>query len=79
MNQKKYRLFLLPMFLMMACAGIWAQANSEVTGIVTDPTGAVVGGATITLTDPATSTKHTTTSGGTGLYDIAGLNPGTTT
>jgi hypothetical protein len=60
----------------MACAGAFAQANSELTGIVTDQTGAVVAGAKITLTDPTTNTVKTTTSGGTGLYDISGLNPG---
>jgi hypothetical protein len=58
----------------MACVGAFAQANSEVTGIVTDQTGAVVGGAKITLTDPATGSAKSTISDGTGLYDIAGLN-----
>src|SRR5208337_3159726 len=46
---------------------------------VTDQMGAVVGGAYITLTDPATGSTHTTTSTGTGLYDIPGLNPSTYT
>src|SRR5215469_6266510 len=71
----RFRLFLVPLFLLLACAGVYAQANSEITGIVTDQTGAVVAGATITLTDPATGAIHTTTSGGTGLYDMPGLNP----
>ena len=74
MRQARYKYFLLPLFLMLACVGVWAQANSEVTGIVTDQTGAVVGGAKITLTDPATGETKTTVSSGTGLYDIAGLN-----
>ena len=42
MRQASYRFFLLPLFLVLACAGAFAQANSEVTGIVTDQTGAVV-------------------------------------
>ena len=74
MRQARYKLFLLPLFFVLACAGAFAQANSEVTGIVTDQTGAVVAGAKITLTDPATGTVHTGESGSTGLYDIAGLN-----
>ena len=49
-----YRFLLLPLFFVLACVGAFAQANSEVTGIVTDQTGAVVAGAKITLTDPAT-------------------------
>jgi len=75
MRQKHYRLILLPLFLVLACVGAFAQANSEVTGIVTDQTGAVVGGAKITLIDPATGATKTTVSGGTGLYDVPGLNP----
>ena len=75
MRQARYWIILLPLFLVLACVGAFAQANSEVTGIVTDQTGAVVGGANITLTDPATGTTHTTVSSGSGLYDFAGLNP----
>jgi hypothetical protein len=76
MRQARYRFFLLPLLFVLACAGALAQANSELTGIVTDQTGAVVPGAKIVLTDPATGTAHSTVSGSTGLYDIAGLNPG---
>ena len=74
MRQTKYRFLLLPLFFVLACVGAFAQANSEVTGIVTDQTGAVVAGAKITLTDPATGVTKSTISSGTGLYDIAGLN-----
>jgi len=76
MRQARYRFFLLPLLFVLACAGALAQANSELTGIVTDQTGAVVPGAKIVLTDPATGAVHSTTSGSTGLYDISGLNPG---
>jgi hypothetical protein len=64
----------LPLFFVLACAGAFAQANSEVTGILADQTGAVVAGAKITLTDPATGFTKSTISDGTGLYDIPGLN-----
>ena len=69
------RLFLLPLFLVLASVGAFAQANSTLTGIVTDQTGAVVSGAKVVLTDPATNTSKTTLSGDTGLYSISGLNP----
>ena len=75
MRQARYWIILLPLFLVLACVGAFAQANSELTGVVTDQMGAVVGGANITLTDPATGTVHTTVSSGAGLYDFAGLNP----
>jgi len=38
MRQARYRFFLLPLFFVLACVGAFAQANSEVTGIVTDQT-----------------------------------------
>jgi hypothetical protein len=66
----------LPLIFVLACAGAFAQANSQLSGIVTDQTGAFVGGAKIVLTDPATGLVHTTVSGDTGLYNIAGLNAG---
>ncbi len=70
--------FIMPL-LLLAFGGIlaFAQANSELTGIVTDQTGAVVAGAHLTLTDPATGFTKTSDSGPTGLYDFNGLNPAT--
>ena len=75
MTQANLRRLLLPLMLAIASVAALAQANSELTGIVTDQTGAVVPDAKIVITDPATGFSKTTTSGGTGLYDIAGLNP----
>jgi hypothetical protein len=75
MRQARYRFFLLPLFFVLACVGAFAQANSEVTGIVTDQTGAVIAGANVTLTDPDTGFTRSTVSGPTGLYDFNGLNP----
>jgi hypothetical protein len=60
----------------LACVGAFAQANSDLNGIVTDQTGAVVPGANITLSDPTDAFARTITSGSTGLYDFGGLNPG---
>src|SRR5258708_39915008 len=75
MRQMKNRFLLLPLLFVMACVGAFAQANSELTGIVTDQTGAVVSDAKIVATDPDTGFTKTTVSGATGLYDINGLNP----
>ena len=75
MKLANYRFFLLPLFLVLACVGAFAQANSELTGIVTDQTGAVVSDAKIVLTDPDTGAVKSTVSGATGLYQIGGLNP----
>ena len=76
MRQARYRFLLLPLFFVLACAGAFAQsANSDVTGIVTDQTGALVAGARIALTDEATGTTDATLSSSSGLYDFGGLNP----
>ena len=74
MTHMRFRFLLLPLFCVLACASAFAQANSTVTGIVTDQTGAVVAGAKIVLTDPATGFTKSTESSGTGLYEIGGLN-----
>ena len=74
MAQQSHKYLLLPLFLILACTSAFAQANSEVTGIVSDQTGAAVAGAKITLTDPDTGTLKSTISDTNGLYDIAGLN-----
>jgi hypothetical protein len=55
----------------------WAQGpEGEITGSVTDSTGAVVAGATITVTHPATNTQRTVKTNSDGLYDLPALPPG---
>jgi hypothetical protein len=73
-KRARYSVFLLPLFFALACVGLYAQANSNITGIVSDQSGAVVAGAKVVLTDPATGAVKTTTTSETGLYEIAGLN-----
>ena len=70
-----YRLILLPLLMALMCIGAFAQANSNLTGIITDQSDAVIPGATILLSDSATGSEFSTISSGTGLYEIAGLNP----
>src|ERR1043166_8886036 len=57
-----------------------ASAQGEkgsLTGIVTDPQGASVPGALVTLTDTATKTAQTTTTNESGRYVFASINAGT--
>lgn len=51
-------------------------ANATLTGVITDPAGALVPGATITVTNKATGIKRETTSNDTGLYVLPNLTPG---
>lgn len=53
-----------------------AQATSQLNGSVSDPSGASVAGATISLTDAATGLQRTTTSNGAGLYQFLDVPPG---
>ena len=49
----------------------------SVSGLITDPSGGAIAGATITLTDKSTSTARTTTSNEAGRYFFANVAPGT--
>ena len=72
----RVRLWLVPLVLVFAGVMAHAQANSTITGIVTDQTGAVVEGATVVLTDPSTGASRSTVSSGTGLFEVPALNAG---
>ena len=76
MRKTQHWLMLLAVLLAFAGIRAYAQANSELTGIVTDTTGAVVPGAHVTLTNQATGVSGIKDSGASGLYDFTGLNPG---
>ena len=45
----------------------------ELTGLITDPTGAVVSNATVTLTNSATGEKRTSVTTGAGIYRFVAL------
>ena len=53
-----------------------AQGTAEIQGIVTDSTGAVIPGATVTATNIETNLQRTATTGSAGLYVIPNLPPG---
>jgi carboxypeptidase family protein len=54
-----------------------AQSSSLLNGSVSDPSGASVVGAKVTLTEATTGLQRTTTSNATGLYQFLDLPPGT--
>jgi hypothetical protein len=56
-----------------------AQYRASIQGVVTDPSGAVIPGATLTLTNNATNEKQVSTSNGAGVYNFNALPPGTFT
>ena len=56
-----------------------AQYRASIQGTVTDPTGAVISGATLTLTNDGTNEKQVRTSNGAGIYNFNALPPDTFT
>ena len=52
-----------------------AQFGSALQGTVTDPSGAIVPNATVTLTNPATNQTQTTKTNGSGQYSFSSLGP----
>jgi Carboxypeptidase regulatory-like domain len=70
-------LVLLSLCLALSSAKIlYAQANAGITGTVTDPTGAVVPGAAVTITNLSTGIAEHTTTSSAGTYAVTGLTPG---
>jgi Carboxypeptidase regulatory-like domain len=69
----------LSICILFLCAGSVALGQAgrgSISGLVSDPGGAVVSGAQVTLVNPATGlTQHTVTSAA-GLYTFLSLNPG---
>jgi hypothetical protein len=71
----KFILALLAVFLLATAA--LGQNTSGVTGVVTDPNGAVVSGATVKLTDTKTKLEQSTTTNDQGIYSFVKIAPGT--
>jgi hypothetical protein len=62
-------------FLLLAMGAAHAQFRASLRGTVTDPTGAVVPGATVTLTNKDTGAALSAVSNGQGIYTFSGLAP----
>src|SRR5713226_6821972 len=65
-------LMILPAFTVQALA----QTVGEITGEIKDASGAVVGRAVVTATNPATTATRTTQSNAAGVYSFPSLPPG---
>jgi hypothetical protein len=55
----------------------WAQFNSSIFGTVSDSSGAVVAGATVTITNSATGVVREAIASDEGLFRVLNLGPGT--
>jgi hypothetical protein len=63
--------------LLVSMSGwLFAQTAGSISGVVTDPSGAVVQGATIKATNNATGAARSTTTNSAGFYSLTNLAPG---
>lgn len=67
------RVALLIVGIVASSALVQAQYRTSIQGVVTDSTGAVVPGATLTLTNPATAEKQVRTSDANGVFNFNAL------
>jgi Carboxypeptidase regulatory-like domain/TonB-dependent Receptor Plug Domain len=70
-------LLILAVMLCLPFAVAAQTSRGTVAGTVTDPNGAVIAGAEVTLTSVQTKLSRVTTSNGEGLYRFEAVDPGT--
>lgn len=64
------------LFVLMFCAASWAQDTGSIIGTVTDPSGAAVSGADVTVTSVEQGTSQTAKTNSSGEYLFAALRAG---
>jgi len=76
MKNRFSHLFLLSILFLLAAVPGFGQAAGDISGTVTDPSGAVVPGARIVLRNLDTNAERTESSNSSGLYSFTNLQPG---
>ena len=61
-------LFSISLVLAFGCVTVWAQATAQISGNVTDPTGALIPGVEVTATKTDTGAVRTVVTNETGSY-----------
>ena len=69
-------IFLPILFTGLVFSPCFGQTFGEITGVVTDPSGAVVANATVTVTNPETNLTRRVSTNAAGNYNIPALLPG---
>jgi hypothetical protein len=73
----RFAALVLALVVLSGVSAFGQNANSgEIKGEVTDTTGAVISGASVTLLDTATGVSTTTETNGVGIYDVPSLQTG---
>ena len=79
MKQSRVRCLLLLMFAAVFSAAVFGQETGTITGTVTDPTGAVAPGVTVTVTNNDTGLTRNAVSNSAGNYVVPDLRVGSYT
>lgn len=79
MNCKKLSAFPHILLMLILCISIsaWGQATTSLHGIVTDPSGAAIPDAKVTITQPETGASRSTLANSAGAYSFPAVIPGT--
>jgi hypothetical protein len=62
--------------ILLGSIGLWASINGSISGVITDSSGAVVSGATVTATNSQTGVKTTLKTDSKGFYNFPALQIG---
>ncbi|HYY72031.1 MAG TPA: TonB-dependent receptor [Candidatus Bathyarchaeia archaeon] len=80
MRLRTFAILAVALLFLASGGAVWSQTvQGVITGTVTDPTGAVVPGATVTITNVGTNVSQSTTTGSDGSYRFPLVPPGTYT
>src|SRR6202790_1704584 len=76
MATRFYGGFFLLVFALGCARPAFGQTFGQITGIVTDPSGGIVVGATVTVTNPQTNFTRSESTNTAGVYNFPNLQPG---
>jgi hypothetical protein len=75
-NRKRFTYLSILCLVVLFARGAYAQFSGTISGIVADPSGAIVPGAALTLLNTSTNEQRVATSSATGFYQFVSLAPG---
>jgi hypothetical protein len=61
-------------FFLFTAVAAWAAITGSISGVITDPSGAVTPGVTVVVTSQSTGAKHTTVTDSKGFYSVPALD-----
>jgi Carboxypeptidase regulatory-like domain/TonB dependent receptor len=80
MRLRTFAIVVVALLILASGGAVWSQSvQGVITGTITDPTGAVVPNAAVTITNVGTSISQSTTTGSDGSYRFSLVPPGTYT